>query len=177
MFMLFIRGLLIDTHFVHHIYLLYKTITRKNIMTGKRRVRGNPIPIIVEDHPEDYVGYPFITLIQYRDNYTLLVVDNANEKTLEGYVLDLCGPAKVNEERVVTKAAEWYDKHRTDFPVSFYFSQQGVSGEFSPIYKTYPTEFVTRIIGPMPVFDMAEGMTIKRRRRKPLAGIKVVKRT
>lgn len=146
-------------------------------MTGKRRVRGNPIPIIVEAHPEDYQGYPFITLIQYRDDYTLLIVDNATEKVVEGYVLDLCGPAKVDEESVIIKTAEWFEGYREKFPVSFYFSQQGVSGKFCPIYRSYPTEFITRIIGPMPVFDMVEGITIKRRRRKPLpAGLKVVKK-
>ena len=145
-------------------------------MTGKRRVRGNPIPIIVEPHPANYQGYPFITLIQFRDNYHLLIVDNANEKIVEGYVLDLCGPTNVNEENVINKASEWFTDYREKFPVSFYFSQQGCSGKFLPIYRTYPAEFITRIIGPMPVFDMAEGISIKRRRRKALSpGLKIIK--
>jgi hypothetical protein len=146
--------------------------------TTKRRVRGNPIPLIVEDHPADYNGYPFITLIQYRDQHILMVVDNANEKTIGGFVLDLCGPTNVNEQSVIAHATDWFNQHKDQFPVSFYFSQQGKSEEFSNIYRTYPVEFVTRIIGPTASFDVTEGITIKRRRRKPVPrGMKVVRTT
>lgn len=145
--------------------------------TGKRRVRGNPIPIIVEAHPEDYSGYPFITLIQYRDIYSLLVVNDADDKHIEGYVLDLCGPAKVDEQQVIETASEWWEQYREQFPVSFYFSRNNLSGKFSGIFRTFQTEFITRIIGPMPAFNMAEAPTIKRRRRKPLTGLKVVKKS
>lgn len=145
-------------------------------MTTKRRVRGNPIPLIVEPHPENYTGYPFITLIQYRDEHILLIVDQVTPKRIEGFVLDLCGPTNTNEEFLITESAEWFEGHREQYPVSFYFSQQGLSKTFSEVYRSYPVEFVTRVIGHMPAFGAPATPTIKRRRRKPLsANIKVIK--
>lgn len=146
-------------------------------MVGKRRVRGTPLPLIVEDHPKEYKGYPFITLMQYRDLHTLLIIDNATDKNIEGFVLDLCGPESVNEELVIETTADWFNSHRDRFPVSFYFSQMGVSEEFSKIFRTYPVDFVTRIIGPMPKFDMESGSSIKRRRKKHLpSNIKLIRK-
>jgi len=145
-------------------------------MTTKRRVRGNPIPLIVEPHPENYTGYPFITLIQYRDNHTLLIIDQRSPKTIEGFVLDLCGPTGTDEELLINTASEWFEHHQTDYPVSFYFSQQGLSSLFAPVYRVYPVEFVTRVIGPMPAFGAVVPPAIKRRRRKHLSSsIQIVK--
>lgn len=145
--------------------------------TTKRRVRGNPIPLIVEPHPDNYTGYPFITLIQYRDQHILLIVDQLTPKTIEGFVLDLCGPSNTNEELLINTSAEWFENHREDFPVSYYFSQQGLSEGFSAVYRVYPVEFITRVIGTIPKFGTpATTPTIKRRRRKHLSSnIKIVK--
>ena len=134
----------------------------------KKRNRGNPIPLIVEDHPDDYDGYPFITLIQYRNEHYLTLVDNADDKHIRSFVLDLCGPTGVNEEQVIEIASEWWDEHRENYPISFEFSKAGLSKVVSPIYQKYQTEYVTRVIGPLPKFNMGEVVSIKRRKRKPV---------
>lgn len=141
----------------------------------KRRTRGNPIPLIVEDHPEDYEGYPFITLIQYRNQHVLTLIDNADDKQIRHFVLDLCGPAKVNEEQLIEVATEWWEHKRERYPISFEFSRLGLTSEVGAIYRTYNIEYVTRVIGPLPKFEMSEVTSIKRRKRKAVpAGVKVV---
>ena len=82
-------------------------------MAAKKRTRGNPIPLIREDHPDDYNGYPFITLIQYRKDNVLAIVDNADDKQIRALVLDLCGPEQVDEEQIIEVAAGWYDTDHT----------------------------------------------------------------
>lgn len=138
-------------------------------MTTKKRIRGNPLPLIIEPHPADYVGYPFITLIEYRDSHLLGIIDNATDKMIKAYVLDLCGPTGVNEEFVINVAANWYKTAKDRYPISFEFSKQGVSDNVKSIYKSFAVGFVTRIIGPLPKFEMAEVKSIKRRRKKPLS--------
>jgi hypothetical protein len=138
-------------------------------MTSKKRVRGNPLPLIIEPHPADYAGYPFITLIEYRDKHLLGIIDNATDKMIKAYVLDLCGPASVDEEFVIEIAAAWYKNAKDRYPLSFEFSKKGVADNVKSIYKSFAVGFVTRIIGPMPKFEMSEVKSIKRRRKKPLS--------
>lgn len=136
--------------------------------TSKKRIRGNPLPLIIEPHPADYEGYPFITLIEYRDTHLLGIIDNATDKMIKAYVLDLCGPASVNEEFVIKVAANWYKESKDRYPISFEFSKRGVAEDVKSIYKSFAIGFVTRIIGPLPKFEMSEVKSIKRRRKKPL---------
>jgi len=138
-------------------------------MVTKRSKRGNPIPLIVEPHPHDYVGYPFITLIEYRKEHTLTLIDNANDKVVKAYVLDMCGPANVDEELLISVAKYWYDNNGLyRYPVSFTLSQFGLAAEASKIYRTFNIEYITRVIGPLPKFEMKEIKSVKRRRRKPV---------
>jgi len=148
-------------------------------MPQKKRVRGNPSPLIVEDHPAAYLetGYPFITLIQHRDQHLLSIVDNADEKTIKAFVLDLCGPERVDEEKVISVASTWYYVHKQRYPLSIEFSRLGMTPQTSKIYRTYNTEFVTRVIGPLPKYEMQEVSNIRRRRRKPLPpGVEIHKK-
>jgi hypothetical protein len=143
----------------------------------KKRSRGNPVPLIVENHPQDYAGYPFITLIQYRKQHVLALVDNVDAKSIRSYILDLCGPAKVDEERVIEVATHWWHANKDKYPISFEFSRLGLTPEVSVIYRTYNIEYVTRVIGPLPKFEMAEVHQVKRRKRKPVPpGMDVTRR-
>ena len=103
----------------------------------KKRTRGNPIPLIIESHPDNYEGYPFITLLQYRKEHLLAIVDNTTDKHVRAFVLDLCGPAKVDEEQIIELAKYWWENSREQYPVSFEFSKLQVSGITSKIYRTF----------------------------------------
>lgn len=133
-------------------------------------------PLVVEAHPAAYTGYPFITLLQYRNQHFLTIVDNVDDECIKAFVLDMCGPEKVNEEVVIEVAANWYKNHRTNYPISIEFSRLGLTSILSKIYRTYNTDFVSRIIGPAPRFDMTNVKSVKRRRRKAISpGVKVIK--
>jgi len=137
-------------------------------MATKKRIRGNPLPLIIEEHPKDYQGYPFITLIEYRDQHLLSIIDNTTDKMIKAYVLDLCNPEGINEEVVIEVAAEWYAESRDKYPISFEFSRRMMATEVKPLYKSFAIGFVTRLIGPLPKFEMNEVKSIKRRRKKPI---------
>jgi hypothetical protein len=146
-------------------------------MAAKKRTRGNPIPLIREDHPDDYTGYSFITLIQYRKDNILTIVDNSDDKQIRAFVLDLCAPSHVDEERVIEVATGWYEVAHERYPISFEFSRLGLSGDTAKIYRSFNIEFVTRVIGPLPRFEMGAQPSIKRRRRKPVPpGVEVQKK-
>lgn len=135
-------------------------------MVSRRNRKANQVPLIVEPHPEDYDGYPFITLIQYRDKHILSVVDNATSKTVGAFVLDLCSPEGLNEEIVIKTIANWHVNNSNEYPLSIEFSKLGFAGLMSRIHRSFNIDFVTRIIGPLPRFNMTETKSIRRRRKK-----------
>lgn len=128
-----------------------------------------PAPLIVEAHPKDYSGFPFITLVQYRKHPMLTIVDNATDDIIRAFVLDLCGPEKVDEELIIRVAAEWYVNSRPNIPISVEFSRLGIAAATSKIYRTLNVEFVSRVIGPVPRYPMSAVKSVKRRRRKPIS--------
>lgn len=142
-------------------------------MSTKKRIRGNPIPLIIEDYPADYNGCPFITVIQHRNQNVLSIVDNADEKTIKAFVLDLCGPAQVDEALIIDVASKWFATSKLRYPLSFEFSRMGISDVTSRIYRTYHVEFVTRVIGPLPRYDMMEVQSTRRRRVKTITNVQM----
>lgn len=134
-------------------------------------------PLIIEPHPETYVGYPFITLIQFRTDVFMTIVDNYDGKIIKAYVLDTCGPEGIDEETTVNIANEWYNTNRSRYPISFEFSKRGVSGSLSKIYRTFNVEYVVRVIGPVPRFPMDSVVKIQRRKRRSIPpGVNVIHR-
>ena len=125
-------------------------------------------PLIIEQHPKEYTGFPFITLIQYHKTTLLCIVDNADLSVIRAYVLDMCGPSNINEEMVVAAAQDWYTNHAEKYPVSIHFAKLGINLDTAKIYRTINIEYVSRAIGPVPKYPMSPTKSIKRRRRKPL---------
>lgn len=145
-------------------------------MATKRRSRQNPVPLIIEPHPKEYVGYPFITLIQYRDEHILSIIDNADDKHIKAYVLDRCGPEQISEEMIIQIADKWYENNSEKYPISFEFSRLQLSSVTHKIYKKFNMEFVTRVIGPLYKFPMNKVESTKRRRKKSIPnGLRIVK--
>ena len=77
-------------------------------------------------------------------------------------------PERVDEERMIQAAAEWYDTNRTNFPISIEFSRRGMTPMTARVYRALNVEFVSRVIGPVPKYPMNTVKSLKRRRRKAL---------
>jgi len=148
------------------------------VVATKRRKISHQAPLIIESHPSDYTGYPFITLLQYNKQHLLTVIDNSDDTAVSAYVLDLCGPERVDEESIIVVIADWYYNRRDRYPLSFEFSILNMTEAVARIYKTFNTDFVTRVIGPLPTFQMAASRNIRRRKRKDLpTNIPIVNKT
>ena len=144
-------------------------ISNTGVHMAKKTPKGRAAaPLIMEPHPIDYAGLPFLTLIQYRKQPMLAVVDNADDETVKAYVLDLCGPEEVSEELILSVVAEWYNS-ADKVPLSIEFSRRGLTSIASKIYRSVNIEFISRIIGPVPIYPMSEVKSIKRRRRRAIS--------
>ncbi len=124
-------------------------------------------PLIVEQHPDTYEGFPFITLIRYRKETLLGIVDNASDKFVRVYVIDLCQQYNVDEESLIDNAFDWYESDRK-CPFSIFLTKTGNAADFLPVYRELNTEHITRVIGPLPLFDMSSVSSRRRKKKKPL---------
>jgi hypothetical protein len=127
------------------------------------------MPLIIESHPENYSGYPFITLIQFRQEHILTIVDNVTPKQVHAFVLDRCQSVGVDEGLILPIAEEWYNERRDQYPISIEFSRRGLSSQVASLRQTFNVEFISRVIGPYPHYEMLEVESIKRRRRKVIS--------
>lgn len=146
--------------------------------TSTTKSRKKTIPLIIEPHPKDYNGLPFITLLQYRKIPTLVIVDNADQYIIKVFNLDLCGPENIDENILFEIAIDWYENNRTNYPISVEFSKRGLTKYLSSIYRTFNIEFVSRAIGPLPKYPMLNIRGVKRKRRKSIPqGVEIVEST
>jgi hypothetical protein len=134
----------------------------------KKRSRGNPVPLIPEEYPDTYKGYKFITLIQYHRTQYITIVDNSDKKTISAFVLDRCAALNIDENVIVQLASEWYEHNLYKYPLSFEFSKNNIAHLTSRLYQTFNIEYVTRLIGPKPQYDIVGAAQVRRRKRKPL---------
>ena len=123
-------------------------------------------PLIVESHNDNYTGYPFITLLVYGEENNLVIIDNYNKHHIYAYVLDYCNIEHVNEELIIKTAYNWYTS-KDQYPISVEFSKCNLS-EAQLIYKVFNINYVKRIIGPLPKYNMDIIKKTKRKKRKIL---------
>lgn len=137
--------------------------------------RKKTVPLIIEPHPKDYGGFNFITLVQYRKQPMLTVIDNIDGDTIRAFVLDYCGPEEVDQDTLFAVAGHWYDHNKANYPISVEFAMRGLTSLYSKIYRSLNIEFVSRVIGPVPKYPIHSISSVKRRRRKPLPiGVEIV---
>lgn len=125
-------------------------------------------PLVVEPHPEEYNGYKFITLIRYNDINYLTIINNSDKKFIDCYILDLCKTVGLNEEKIINIAQTWYENNYDNYPIGIEFSKLGITNQVSKILKIFSTDYITRIIGPLPYFSMRGAVKVRKRKRKPV---------
>ena len=130
-------------------------------------------PLINEPHPATYNGPPFLTLIRFNDKDYINIVDNVINNEIVTYVLDLCPKEfdykpEFREQALIEVAYDWHDNSKGKYPISIEFSRRGLSLESSKILRRFTVDFVTRVIGPLPQFEMGGPYKVKKRKRKPV---------
>lgn len=139
-------------------------------------------PLINEPHPATYSGPPFLTLIRFNDKDYINIVDNVINSEIVTYVLDLCPKEfdykpDLREQNLIEIAYDWHETAKGAYPISIEFSRRGVSLEASKILRRFTIDYVTRVIGPLPQFEMGGPFKVKKRKRKPIpAGVEFINR-
>ena len=139
-------------------------------MVSRRLQNKNHPTLIIEDHPEDYNGVEWVTLIQYTNHSKLIVVNSLEIDYLWGYSIE-----SMSEEEceVFYYIMEHYwtetlygEPIRLRISPDRWITERGLGSTFGQLITAYNIENISRIVGPIREPDASPPKTRIRRRKR-----------
>lgn len=132
------------------------------------------IPSLVVEKATGPGNYYYLSVVEYRKENYLVVVDNISEDELGAYVLDFAQQEGVDLKQLMSLITKWFYSSSDKYPLSFEFSKMGITSVTNKIYRTFELAHVTRLIGNDFKYDIFETPKIKRRRVSMIpAGVEI----
>jgi hypothetical protein len=123
------------------------------------------IPPLIIEHFADTTNLCFVSLIEYKREQYLGIIDNITDTELSAFILSHAKPEIIGADDFIRFAIRWFYKSSGKYPLSFEFAKQGLTNKIQPLYKTFDLGYVSRVIGKPFIFDNLNASTkIKRRR-------------
>ena len=137
------------------------------------------IPNLVVERAEDQGNYFFLSVLEFRRENYLVIIDNITEDGIGAYVLDFAQQEGLDLKQLISVITRWFYRASYRYPLSFEFSRLNMANRTNRIYKNFELAHVTRLIGNDFKFDLLSPPKIRRRRVSMIpAGIEVkLKRT
>lgn len=132
------------------------------------------IPSLIVEYASDSGNLMFLSVLEYRRENYLVVVDNVNDEEVGAYVLDFAQQEGMNLQDLMTVVTQWFYRASYRYPLSFEFSRLGIAQRTNRIYKTFELAHVTRLIGKDYRFDLQATPKVRRRRVSHIpAGVEI----
>jgi hypothetical protein len=117
----------------------------------------------------------FMSLIEYKREEYLCIVDNIRSNEIDAYVLDYADQEKINIQNFLQLTTHWFYAKSEVHPLSVELAKNGLTQWAAPIYRTFDSTYVSRIVGHGFSFNAMAKSKVKRRRVVPLPeGIEIV---
>jgi len=132
------------------------------------------IPNLVVERAEDQGNYFFLSVLEFRKENYLVIVDNITEEGIGAYVLDYAQQEGIDVKQLISVVTAWFYRGSYRYPLSFEFSRLGMATLTNRIYKNFELAHVTRLIGNAFQYDLTAPPKIKRRRVSMIpAGVEI----
>lgn len=122
------------------------------------------IPNLIVEFASDSGTMFFLSVLQYRKEDFLVIVDNISSEEVGAYVLDFAQQEQINVREFMSLVTKWFYDGSSKHPLSFEFSKLGIAPSVNKIYKTFELAHVTRLIGYDFRYDFEAAPKIRRRR-------------
>lgn len=126
------------------------------------------IPPLHIEHVKDNVNLYYLSLIEYKREKYLTVIDNIMPHEVSAFVLDFAEQEKINLVNFLSLVNNWFYKSAHLYPLSFELSKHGLTQYMSPLYRTFDKNFISRIVGRPFEFNMEPNTKVKRRKVTPI---------
>ena len=132
------------------------------------------IPSLIIERAEDQGNYFYLSVLEYRRENYLVVVDNITDEEVGAYVLDFAQQEGMDLRDLMTLITEWFYRASFKYPLSFEFSRLGIAHRTNRIYKSFELAHVTRLIGKDYKFELLAAPKVRRRRVNRIpAGVEI----
>lgn len=125
--------------------------------------KKNSPPLILEEL-QDQTNHLYLTLIEYKKEKYLTIVDNISGSDISAFVLDYAEAEDIDTAWLLSIATVWYYKNSDRYPFSFELAKLGVKNKVSPIMRVFNLDYVSRLIGKIFVYDLDAKPKVKRKR-------------
>jgi hypothetical protein len=125
--------------------------------------KKNIPPLIIEEL-QDRANHLYLTLIEYKKEKYLTIIDNIQGSEITAFVLDYAEAEEVDVNWLLSVANLWYYKSSNRYPLSFEMARIGAKNKVTPIMKTFNLDYVSRIIGKIFLYDTDAKPRVKRKR-------------
>lgn len=122
------------------------------------------VPNLIVEFASDSGTMFFLSVLEYRRENYLVIVDNVSSEEIGAYVLDFAQQERLDVRQLMTIVTRWFYSGSSSYPLSFEFSKLGISPLANRIYKTFELAHVTRLIGYDFRYDLETPPKIRRRR-------------
>lgn len=126
------------------------------------------IPELKVEHAEERINHRFLSLIEYKREEYLCVIDNYTSTEIGAFVLDYAEQEGINVSDFLKVATRWFYGKSEKHPLSVELARQGLTESVAPIYRTFDTTYVSRIVGQAFTYENLQKSKVRRRRVIPI---------
>ena len=131
-------------------------------------------PDLKLEQVQEKINLHFLCLLEYRRENFLCIIDNITPSSIGAYVLDYAEQENVIVDKFLSLVTEWFYCNSENHPLSVELARRGLTAQLSPIYRTFDTPYVSRIIGNAFSYEGMAKSKVRRRRVIPIpAGIAI----
>lgn len=148
------------------------SITHKKVYTLAKK----KIPPLALELKQDPTTLHYLSLLEYRRDTFLVVIDNITETEVSAFTLDYAEQEGIVVADFLSICNYWFYKASNAYPLSFEIAKLGLTKQLAPMLKIYDANNVSRIVGvPFQHHMQPLKPKIKRRRVVPVqAGIEII---
>jgi hypothetical protein len=122
------------------------------------------IPELKIEPVDNRVNLMYTSLLEYKRELYLCVIDNITPTEIGAYVLDYAEQENVPVADFLSVVTRWFYSKSDTHPLSVELARQGLTERLTPIYRSFDTTYVARIIGKGFAFDALSKSKVRRRR-------------
>lgn len=122
------------------------------------------IPPLVIEYVKDPVNLFYLSLIEYKRENFLTVIDNITKTEVSAFVLDFANQERINVQYFLSVVNSWFYCAAHLHPLSFELSKTGLSNTLRPLFRTFDINSISRIVGNPFIFNFESNSKVKRRK-------------
>ena len=126
------------------------------------------IPELKIEHVHERGNLLYLALIEYKREEYLCVIDNVSTSSIGAYILDYVEQEEIPINEFLGLVTRWFYGNSDKHPLSVELARAGLTERLAPIYRTFDTAYVARIVGNAFVFDELNTSRVRRRRVNPI---------